>query len=417
MLCREYGHKNGDQHHRYQHHQYERSMRPQHHFSPLIPARKEIDKNAGYQHYRQGQSNRQLLHQLLAYTPVFFPVINKFLFVTCKHIEAKIKHNCPDSCISHLNYIYCGYNPKAVKIPSLLAQYLYGNQRLDLPGIGSFLLDNSSLTALQQTKQRSAILDGVSFQNNSLCSESSDLVSYIAEKTGKMRALAAADLDSHLQLALQFLNMGKPFSFEGIGILTKVKAGEYEFTPISVLTDKIKEQHRSEIQEQEKKDDTAVAYESFLSSPKTNFEWRKPVLGLLLVCGIGLTVWGGYVISRKKSKQTITASQSMVEEATTAGGLHTANSLAMTDSVASQTPAPVIVTPEHYKYILEVAQKKRAFKRFNQLKELRWKVELETQDSVQFKIFMQLPLTSDTTRTIDSLRIITGRKVHIEYPR
>src|SRR3990170_7646449 len=117
-----------------------------------------------------------------------------------------------------------------VKIPSLLAQYFYTKRRLELPGLGSFVLDISSISALQHSKHRSAVLDGVSFESNVVLKESPDLIAFIAQKTGKMKALASADLDSHLQLAQQFLNMGKPFSFEGIGILSRVKPGEFEFT-------------------------------------------------------------------------------------------------------------------------------------------------------------------------------------------
>ena len=306
-----------------------------------------------------------------------------------------------------MNYIYCGYNPKTVKIPSLLAQYLYGNQRLDLPGIGSFLLDSSTLPALQQSKQRSALLEGVSFESNPACKESPELINFIAEKTGKMKALASADLDSHLQLAQQFLNMGKPYLFEGIGILTKVKAGEFEFTPITVPTDIIKEQHKADAVEVDQKEEHTGDYESFLSLPKTKFEWRKPVIGLFLICGIGVTVWGGYMISKKNVKQEVITEQSLIEQTSVVDSLH------ISDSITAATP--VVTVPANYKYILEVAQKKRALKRYNQLKELRWKVDLETTDSVQFKLFMLLP-PSDTTRTMDSLRIVTGRKVYIEYP-
>ncbi len=306
-----------------------------------------------------------------------------------------------------MNYIYCGYNPKTVKIPSLLAQYLYGNQRLDLTGIGSFLLDSSTLPALQQSKQRSALLEGVSFESNPACKESPELINFIAEKTGKMKALASADLDSHLQLAQQFLNMGKPYLFEGIGILTKVKAGEFEFTPITVPTDIIKEQHKADAVEVDQKEEHTGDYESFLSLPKTKFEWRKPVIGLFLICGIGVTVWGGYMISKKNVKPEVITEQSLIEQTSVVDSLH------ISDSITAATP--VVTVPANYKYILEVAQKKRALKRYNQLKELRWKVDLETTDSVQFKLFMLLP-PSDTTRTMDSLRIVTGRRVYIEYP-
>ena len=224
-----------------------------------------------------------------------------------------------------------------------------------------------------------------------------------------MKALASADLDSHLQLAQQFLNMGKPYSFEGIGILTKVKPGEFEFTPIAVSTDKIKEHQKTEAAETAPKDETAEGYESFLSLPKTNFEWRKPVIALFLVCGIAGTIWGGYVISKRNSNKMMTAAEQEIPQTIIADSTRQADSIAALKEV-------VAAVPDSYKYVLEVAKQKRAIKRYNQLKYIRWKVELETQDSIQYKLFMLLPALSDTSRTIDSLTVMTGRKVYIEYP-
>jgi hypothetical protein len=296
-----------------------------------------------------------------------------------------------------------------VKIPSLLAQYFYSNQRLDLPGLGSFLLDTSALSALQHNKQRMAVLEGVSFETNLSLKESPDLIAFIAEKTGKMIPLASADLESHLQLAQQFLNMGKPFSFEGIGILSRVRPGEYEFTPISVSTEKIKDFNTINIASTETKEEPASQYESFLSAAKTKFEWKKPVIGVILLCGVGLTIWGGYVISQKKNKPIVhTAAEKIIPEAIAADSLQKA---------ASIIPiAPTTVAPEtNYKYVLEIAKSKRAFKRYNQLKTIRWKVQMETADSIQYKLYMLLPSMADTTRTIDSLTVMTGKKVYIEY--
>jgi len=73
-----------------------------------------------------------------------------------------------------------------------------------LAGYRHFLLDNASLSALQNSKQRSAMLDGVRFESKPFLKDTPDLIAFIAEKTGKMRALAAADLDSHLVLAEEF---------------------------------------------------------------------------------------------------------------------------------------------------------------------------------------------------------------------
>ena len=224
-----------------------------------------------------------------------------------------------------------------------------------------------------------------------------------------MKALAAADLDSHLQLAHQFLNIGKPFAFEGIGILTKLKPGEFELTPISVSTEKVKEYNTKETESSSVKEHPSDKYESFLSPSKTKLEWKKPVAGFLLLCGIGLTIWGGYEISKrvKRNKSTNLAENTLQNKESVIDSTRLAS-----DTIIVQTAAPV---ETNYKYVLEVAKSKRAFKRYNQLKDIDWEVHLETNDSVQYKLFMLLPV-SDTTKTLDSLTAMTGRKVHIEYP-
>jgi len=295
-----------------------------------------------------------------------------------------------------------------VKLPSLLAQYFYCHQRLDLPGIGTFLLDNASLSAIQTCKQRSAVLEGVSFQSKPALKDTPDLIAFIAEKTGKMKALAAADLDSHLVLAEEFLNIGKPFAFEGIGIITKLKPGEFEFTPVSILTEKVKDYNLKASEAAAVKEADSGNYESFLSPSKSNIEWRKPVIGFILLCGVGLAIWGGYEISKrvKKNDNTILSETTQTESKPT------------TDSVILDKDTIIVqnlpLPDTSYKYVLEVAKSKRAFKRYNQLKDINWKVQLETTDSIQYKLVMVLPV-SDTSKTLDSLTAMTGRKVFIEY--
>ncbi|MFC0773607.1 hypothetical protein [Terrimonas alba] len=302
--------------------------------------------------------------------------------------------------------------PTAVKIPSLLAQYLYNFKQLDLPAIGTFVLDNSAISSLQNTKQRQTILEGVSFVNKPTAKESAGLIEFIAEKTGKMKSLASSDLESHLQLAQQFLNMGKPYLFEGIGILTKLKTGEYEFTSIAVSTDKIKELNTAEDLQPVSLEESSSKYDTFLSGSKTKVGWQRPVVAAALILGIGFTIWGGYVISKRNKQTEITsaASENIVQsvEATPDPTV----TMPVTDSSSSTSQ---VSTPENYKYVLEVAKKRRAFKRYNQLIDIRWKVQMETKDSIQYTLFMLLPAISDTSRTLDSLTAMTGRKVYIEY--
>jgi hypothetical protein len=68
-----------------------------------------------------------------------------------------------------------------------------------------------------------------------------------------------------------------------------------------------------------------------------------------------------------------------------------------------------------YKFVLETSDKERALARYNTLKTYQWNVQLETKDSISYKIFMLLPATTlDTTRLLDSLSMLTGRRVFIE---
>lgn len=288
-----------------------------------------------------------------------------------------------------------------MKLTSLFAQYLYTNHRLDLPGIGTFVLDPSTISSLDNSKQKSTVLSGVSFEYNTSVKESAELIAFISTHSGKMKALASADLESFTQQAQQFLNIGKPFEIEGIGTLVKKQKGEFVFTPLSVPTEKLKEIKTKEpapvtLEESSEK------YESFLGTTKANTGWRKPVIALLILVGAGLAIWGGYTISRKAATADVTE----VVDTT-----HVITPKDTTTLAAIPEPPK----PTDYKYILQISKRNTAMRRYNQLKENQWPVSMETKDSIDFKLFMLLPIRSDTTRVVDSLTALTGKRVYIEY--
>jgi len=304
-----------------------------------------------------------------------------------------------------------------VKITSLLTQYLYTHHRMDLPGIGTFTLDPSAIQALENSKQRSAVLEGISFQNNPSLKESPDLVAYISAQSGKMKALAASDLESFIEVAQQFLNIGKPFTLDGIGTLVKTNLKECEFIPIAVTAEKVKELNSTKESAKPasvRQDATTApataapqqAYESFLSEAAPKQRWKKPVMALALIAGLGLTIWGGYAISKNAASNKATdavVSTPPPEADTTAA--------ASADTLTKEQP----VIASSYKYVLEEGNRQRAIKRYNQLRTNLWDVKLETNDSVKFKLYLLLPVNSDTTRVLDSLTVMTGRRVYIEH--
>ena len=206
--------------------------------------------------------------------------------------------------------------------------------------------------------------------------------------------------------------MGKPYLFEVIGILSKVKPGEYEFTSIAVQTDKVKQLNTPEETQAVTVEESSSKYETFLSKPKAKTNWQKPVAVLAVIAGIGVTVWGGYVISKKNLKPQETSVTDTTNQVVAVHQDTTAIVPPVADSVSPIKQEPV--QANGYKYVLEVAKSKRAFKRYHQLLDNRWNVQLETKDSVQYTLFMRLPV-SDTSKTLDSLTAMTGRKVYIEY--
>jgi Icc-related predicted phosphoesterase len=296
-----------------------------------------------------------------------------------------------------------------LKLSYLLAQYLYAKKRLDLPGIGTFFLDPSVIIEPESNKHRSSLPDGIRFESNSSLKDASDLISYISSQSGKMNALAIADLESHLQQVQQYLNIGKPFSLDGIGSLVKLRDGEFEFIPGTVNMEKSKEASHKEKHTLTHKETIEEKYQSYLSVPEAKSRWKKPVIVLLVLSGIGFAIWGGHTISNQNSEINDTGLIEADNEQT----------ILVADTSQLYKPDTLItenanIKSDKYKYILEVAKSKRAFKRYNQLKDNMWDVQLETNDSIQYKLFLMMPANTDTTRVVDSLTALTGKKVYIE---
>jgi hypothetical protein len=300
-----------------------------------------------------------------------------------------------------------------LKIAPLLAQYLYHHKRLDLPGLGSFLLDPSASVEPEINKQNKATnLEGVSFENNPSLRETSDLVQFISSHTGKIKALAAADLESHLGLAQQFLNIGKPFLFEGIGSLVKIRSGEYSFSSgQAIYVPPIKEQ-TSKGSVSTPTEESVHDYKSVFYPGKKKMQWKKPIAALLLLAGLGLAVWGGYTVYKRttEKKQDVADADDKKNETVLVNPDTLVNQSAVTPTLQTNK-----VPDGNFKYILETAHAQRAFSRFSRLKTFQWNVQMETRDSLSYTLFMLLPgQATDTTRLLDSLTRLNGKRVYID---
>lgn len=321
-------------------------------------------------------------------------------------------------------------NFQTLKLAPLLAQYLYSTKRLDLPGIGSFLLDPSVIVETENAQQhKAAITNGITFENNTSIKESSELINYISAQTGKMKALAAADLSSHVELIQQFLNIGKPFLLEGIGSLVKIKSGSFEFTSGSLTSEKLKDLTVKEATVTSAKEESFSSYDPLVGSERPVLvRYKKPIMALLILFGAGLAIWGGYTVYKNTgSKQvasvadsnqqaTVIRQEPISQETTTTLPSTTPNSPVDTSQRVQAQPVSTPVHSDRMKFVLETAGMARANDRFKRLKTFLWDVQMETKDSLQYKLFLLIPaVATDTTRILDSLTALNGRRVYIEY--
>ncbi len=303
-------------------------------------------------------------------------------------------------------------NIQTLKLAPLLARFLYTHKKLDLPGIGSFTLDSSASEEADTGKYPSSFSEGIRFESNSSTAESPELVSFISSSTGKMKALAAADLNSHLELAQQFLNIGKPFLFEGIGTLTKLQAGEFSFTAGEIMPGKLKEIAAKESSAQSTSEESYEDYTNLSKTKSGSQSWNKPLIAFLVLAGIGIAIWGGYTLYKNNQKDSADVKTETVKEDETIPVTQPVeeSSNPVDSSTIITVPQPPAITaapPGNYKFIVEVARQQRAVERLNKLKGFGLDVKMETADSVNYKLFFLLPASpADTARIRDSLRFI-----------
>jgi len=272
-----------------------------------------------------------------------------------------------------------------LKISPLLAQYLINTKQLSLAGLGRFILDGSG---------------GIIFQHDAYVKEDAELVKFIAESTGKMKSLVASDLDSNLELARQFLNIGKPYLFEGIGTLSKNKYGTIEFVQSNISPERNKENSGDGRDKTSTTENSFTDYEEMFSPKKTKGPvTKKIVTWLVAIAGLSLAVFGGYLVySKTKNKKEPVVKKEEIQP------IIVPDPLPKTKDTTLLIAKPVD-TSGMYRFVIEKAARQRAFSRYNYLKENLIDVKMDTKDSVLFNLYFLLPATpANIPKKRDSLQ-------------
>jgi hypothetical protein len=285
-----------------------------------------------------------------------------------------------------------------VKLAPILLKYLAIHKQLDLPGLGTFLSDQNDDPNVDFTK-RDDILTNLRFEERKITTIDDSLVEFISKETGKMKVLAISDIQSQLDDMLYYLHTGKQFNLQGFGLLSPHPDGSISFSREKQFPD-------------DKKKETTTTYlqpqhlpNQFAKEKNARNQRGKPTIIILTLALIAIAATTWYYVQSNSSREGDEVPSETVKAEPAP------------DTSKPEAPATPVVTKtpsDHYTYLLEIAAKPRAIKRYTQLKTLNWPVELVTKDSITFRLIMRLPVAgADTTRIKDSLTILSGRKVVI----
>jgi hypothetical protein len=313
-----------------------------------------------------------------------------------------------------------------VKFDDHFAAYLYEKKSLSLEGIGTFMLDDKVRVPGGQEKEVFYPIEGLEFTYNPKSVTDENLVIFLVKRLGKIEPLVRSDVEYYLSHIRQFLNIGNPYTIEGIGTLNKTNHRTFEFTPGNFLA--AKEQltpHRENADHNYPVKSKASAGRVFIII----------VIALFALSAIGGIGWGIYNFIKN---QPISAKISQPQADTIAQPVNTAAATKDSEIINSKSskslPAPVagnkadMVTITDtaannlisYKMIFEITKsEERAHSRTAQLNNLQSNTQYDSipiNDSVAYyRLFLPMKVASaDTPRIKDSLEIFFGKKIFLE---
>lgn len=298
-----------------------------------------------------------------------------------------------------------------MKIQELLAQYLYKEKSLTLPGLGRFELDPS--VNLTDTKEQVWPDGAITFTMDRQAQLSEELLVFLVQQTGKMKPLALSDLESYISTGMQLINIGKPFLIKGIGSLSKNQTNQLQFeqgNPVLEKIDSINTDHvrdRTVLAEGETEID--FSHEERKSS-------RKPILIFGLIVALALVGWAVWLAFPKKTATTPTEENTEQTAAADTAVVQQPDTAAIVQDSA-QPVAPVVAAGDttSFKLIVEtVASKAKADARLAFHKGRQRELLLEMKDSTNYQLILSVarPLR-DTAFVKDSLLKYYGIKAKV----
>lgn len=303
-----------------------------------------------------------------------------------------------------------------MKFDDLLATFLYETKSLRLEGMGTFNLDGKVNVTHESDKGIYYPIEGLSFTYNPKSDTDDNLILFLVKRLGKIQPLVRSDLESYLSNIKQFINIGKPYTIEGIGTLSKTNNGAYEFTPGNFLPMKEELHPKRENEEH--------------NYPVRNQSSAGKIIAIVLIVLAGLAALGGIgwgisnILAKQKNNRAVqadTQEQGMADTLPQPDNQNISVQEQAT-SIPDSAAGPFNISTgdsARFKMIFETTIKKyRADRRTYNLHALHSYTKIDTihiADSILYRLYLPMKIKiADTTRIKDSLKIFFGGAITAE---
>ena len=283
----------------------------------------------------------------------------------------------------------------------IIREYLEDQKSVSFEKIGNLFFGDN------KTQEDQSIPTGtLQFKHNKKATTSPGLIDFISNRLNKNRGLIQSDLESYIELIRQFINIGKPYEMEGVGVFKLAKTNEYEFSLFDVSQ---KKEEQKNINRQHPENN------SLLSVKKKSNKGALMLFAVLIVLAIlGVIGWGAYnyfVSGSNTSGITYSASESNTNAPVDPSAI--ATTLLPKDTMNALKNDPGI-----YKFIFETTSSSaRAYYRFAQLEKNLPPATIDsiTTDSAKvYQLYFKMKLNpADTSRVKDSLKKQLQRSIKI----
>ena len=297
-----------------------------------------------------------------------------------------------------------------MKTEQLIVQYLYSKKKVTLQDIGVFEI--ASGINIPEESDKDIILppDAIQFAYDPKAPVDDGLVAFIMESTRKIKPLAYSDLESFIILNKQFLNIGKPLVFEGMGTLQKTQAGGYAFSQAATSHVITEEMPKLITEKQKEKISFATPQKEKNTTGNKNILWA--ILGLIVVLSIAAAVF--FFNKNKADAKILDSTENAVTDTLPVAKKDTVliqNKIVPPITGALKDSNTFFVVIKEYTDFATADKSLRRYLGFGN------NVLLSTKDSVNFKLKMPfIKPIADTLKIKDSLLKLFQGEPYVELP-